>query len=60
MVIKQITFSPTGGTKRVADAVSNGIGADIECIELCIPVAETSEICLSNDVFAFIAMPVYA
>ena len=41
MVIKQITFSPTGGTKRVADAVSNGIGADIECIELCIPVAET-------------------
>ena len=60
MVIKQITFSPTGGTKRVADAVSNGIGADIECIELCIPVAETSEICLSKNDFAVIAMPVYA
>lgn len=36
MVIKQITFSPTGGTKRVADAVSKGIGTDIECIELCV------------------------
>ena len=30
MVIKQITFSPTGGTKRVADAVSKGVGTDIE------------------------------
>ena len=60
MVIKQITFSPTGGTKRVADAVSKGIGTDIECIELCVPEAETSEICLSKDDFAVIAMPVYA
>ena len=40
MVIKQITFSPTGGTKRVSDAVSKGIGAEIECTELCIPEAE--------------------
>lgn len=60
MVIKQITFSPIGGTKRVADAVSKGIGTDIECIELCVPEAETSEICLSKDDFAVIAMPVYA
>lgn len=57
---KQITFSPTGGTKRVADAVCKGIGTDVECIELCVPEAEIAELSLSKDDFAVIAMPVYA
>lgn len=60
MKIKQITFSPTGGTKRVADAVSQGIGTGVECIELCVPEMEILEISLSKDDFAVIAMPVYA
>ena len=34
MNIKQITFSPTGGTRKVADAFSSGISGEIEQIEL--------------------------
>ena len=59
-MIKQITFSPTGGTKKVADAISMGICECIDTFELCIPVSKLTGITLSEDDFAVIAMPVYS
>ena len=34
MKIYEIIFSPTGGTKKVADIISAGVGADSICIDL--------------------------
>lgn len=59
MNIKQITFSPTGGTRKVADAISTGICKNSEAFELCNPESKLSEITLSEVDFAIIAMPVY-
>ena len=59
-MIKQITFSPTGGTKKVADAISMGICENIDTFELCNPVSKLTGITLSEDDFAVIAMPVYS
>lgn len=56
---KQITFSPTGGTRKVADALSMGISKNIDAFELCNPVSRLSDITLGEDDFAVIAMPVY-
>lgn len=56
---KQITFSPTGGTKKVADAITSGISAEIETYELCNPESMLSEIQLSKDDLTIIAAPVY-
>ena len=58
-MIKQITFSPTGGTKKVADAVSKGIGQEIERIELCVPASKLMSASPSKDDVAVIAAPVY-
>ena len=58
-MIKQITFSPTGGTKKVADAVSKGIGKDVECIELCVPASKLVSTTLSEDDIIVIAAPVF-
>lgn len=58
-MIKQITFSPTGGTRKVADAISSGISGEIERIELCAPASEITTTNLSKDDLAIIAAPVY-
>lgn len=58
-MIKQITFSPTGGTKKVADAISSDISGEIERIELCAPASEITTTNLSKDDLAIIAAPVY-
>ena len=58
-MIKQITFSPTGGTKKVADAICSGISSEIKTYELCNPEAMLSEIVLTKDNLAIIAAPVY-
>lgn len=59
MNIKQITFSPTGGTRKVADAITLGIGHEAEALELCNPAAMLSETELTKEDVAIIAMPVY-
>lgn len=63
-MIKNITFSPTGGTKKVADAVCKGICENtdnqIENIELCVPENQLSNHSLTSNDVAVIAMPVYA
>lgn len=58
-MIKQITFSPTGGTRKVADAICLGICNEVECIELCTPASEITPITLTKDDVAIIAAPVY-
>ncbi|MBQ0029867.1 MAG: EFR1 family ferrodoxin [Paludibacteraceae bacterium] len=58
-MIKQITFSPTGGTKKVADALTSGINKEIEYIELCAPSSEIATTTLDKDDVAIIAAPVY-
>lgn len=51
-MIKQITFSPTGGTKKVADAIASGISENTEIIELCCPASKLSAVSLGEDDFA--------
>lgn len=58
-MIKQITFSPTGGTKKVADAICSGLSSEIKTYEFCNPEAMLSEIVLTKDDLAIIAAPVY-
>lgn len=58
-MIKQITFSPTGGTRKVADAICLDICNEVECIELCAPASEITPITLTRDDIAIIAAPVY-
>lgn len=58
-MIKQITFSPTGGTKRVAEAILAGFSSKIERIELCAPISEIATTTLNKDDLAIIAAPVY-
>lgn len=36
-MIHQITFSPTGGTKRVGQLLAQNLGTDVQAIELCVP-----------------------
>lgn len=59
MNIKQISFSPTGGTRKVADAISKGICESVEYFELCAPKAKLTDVTLGQEDFAVIAMPVY-
>lgn len=58
-MIKQITFSPTGGTKKVADAISSGICNEVECIELCSPTSELVTTTLTKDDLVIVTAPVY-
>ena len=58
-MIKQITFSPTGGTKKVADAISSGISGEIEYLEICTPASEIATTTLTQYDLAIIAAPVY-
>ena len=61
MKIKQITFSPTGGTKKVTEAVCKGIGVDdIEHIELCVSELKIASSTIEPDDIAIIAAPVFA
>ena len=34
--MKEIVFSPTGGTSKVADAICKGIGDEVEVLDLCV------------------------
>lgn len=60
MKIHQITFSPTGGTKRVAACICEGIGTDIEVTELCLKAEKCSTPEIAPEDLAVIAFPVFA
>lgn len=52
-----ITFSPTGGTKKVADILAKEIFNSRTDIDLCIPEADLNYPVLTNDDVCIIAVP---
>lgn len=59
MNIKTITFSPTGGTKAVCDILAHALGPDPFAIDLTDRFADHTQVALSADDLAIIAMPCY-
>ena len=57
--MKEIVFSPTGGTREVADAICKVINSESEIIDLCVTEDELKPVSLSRDDFAVIAFPVF-
>lgn len=59
MLIKEIIFSPTGGTKAVADILARTLGEPPFTIDLANRFADHEQIALSDNDVAVIAMPCY-
>lgn len=59
MKFYEITFSPTGGTKKAADILSRGLSEEILEIDLCDRNADFSKVVLDEDDIALIAVPSY-
>lgn len=57
--MKVIVFSPTGGTKKVADAICKGIGEEVSVIDLCNREKSNQKIKCEEGEFALIAFPVF-
>lgn len=57
MRVVQIVFSPTGGTQKVADAFTSGLGASVEKIDLSDPKADFAAVSLAKEDIAVIAVP---
>ena len=58
--LKLVYFSPTGTSKRAAEAIAKGLGIEFECIDLTYPDAETQKHIFESDDLAVIAVPVYS
>lgn len=59
MKFYEICFSPTGGTKKAADILSNELSSEIHPIDLTDSKQDFSDISLSDDDTAVIAVPSY-
>ena len=57
--MKVIVFSPTGGTKKVADAICKGIGEEVSVIDFCNREKSNQKIKCEEGEFALIAFPVF-
>ncbi len=60
MKIYEITFSPTGGTKKVVDSLANELGRDITSVDLSDSNEDLHEFSLKNEDIAIIAVPSYS
>ena len=60
MAIHQITFSPTGGTRRVSELLCAGIGTTDTATELCSWEDDIAYPDIAADDLAVISMPVFA
>lgn len=60
MNIHQITFSPTGGTRRVSELLCKGIAANSNFTELCTKLENLKYPIINADDLIVISMPVYA
>jgi len=58
--VKLVYFSPTGTSKRIAEAIAKGIQASSEHLDLTPPTARTLQFEKIHDELAIIATPVYA
>lgn len=57
--MKVILFSPTGGTKKVADTICKGIGEEVSVIDFCNREKSNQKIKCEEGEFALIAFPVF-
>ena len=57
--MKLILFSPTGGTKKVADAICKGIGEEVSVIDFCNREKRNEKIKCEEGELALIAFPVF-
>jgi ferredoxin len=57
--IRLVYFSPTGTSKRMAEAVARSLGPGFERVDLTSPDAEAKEHSFKSDELAVIAVPVY-
>ncbi len=55
-----ITFSPTGGTQRVAECIASGISDDFIRIDLCEKQFDAASLCLCAEDLCIIAVPSFA
>ena len=60
MMIHQIIFSPTGGTRRVSEILCTGMGKKSVVTDLCVKAADIQLPNIQEDDLAVIAMPVFA
>ena len=60
MAIHQITFSPTGGTRRVGELLCDGFGTKSVVTELCVKEGDLCLPRIAADDLVVVAMPVYA
>lgn len=60
MKIYEITFSPTGGTKKVADFLANESGGEITSIDLSNRNLDFHKFSLTNNDIAIVAVPSYS
>lgn len=58
--VKVISFSPTGGSKKVAEAIAKGTQTPYDHIDLTPPSARTQQFPAFKDELAIISVPVYA
>lgn len=56
----EITFSPTGGTKKVADFLATELNREIRCIDLSNSNEDFHQFSLTNEDTAIIAVPSYS
>ena len=57
--VKSVYFSPTGNSKKVADAIAKGLQASIEYIDLTPPKARLQKFNELHDELTIISSPVY-
>lgn len=60
MSIYEISFSPTGGTKKVADFLANELGKNITCVDLSNRNEDFRKFSLAKDDIAVVAVPSYS
>ncbi len=60
MKIYEICFSPTGGTKKVADALAGKLAEEIQWVDLTDPKGDFSGACLTPADTAIVAVPSYS
>lgn len=60
MNIYEITFSPTGGTKKVADFLATELSQEIKCIDLSNGNEDFHKFSLTNEDTAIVAIPSYS
>lgn len=59
MKLKKIVFSPTGGTEKVANIISNNLSKDITTVDLCNRNTNFKKIKIEESEIVVIAMPSY-